>query len=107
MNYSYTLQGLGISWVSQKANLEAPKKQMSILGFLTQVITFNKQWPPISLLLVLQEFDQNLIASVMKGSALHPVNGRANAMVPTLPATSEVFFSAILSLGISLGPNAN
>jgi hypothetical protein len=38
----------------------------------------------------LQESGQNLIASVMKGLALHPVNGRVYAKVPTSPATSEL-----------------
>lgn len=39
---------------------------------------------------MLQESGQNLIASVMKGLALHPVNGRVYAKVPTSPATSEL-----------------
>ena len=41
---------------------------------------------------VLQESGQNRIASMMKGSALHLVNGRVNAKVPTSPVTSELSF---------------
>jgi hypothetical protein len=32
----------------------------------------------------------------MKGSALHLVNGRVHARVPTSPATSELSFSTVL-----------
>ena len=44
----------------------------------------------------LQESGQNPIASMMKDSALHLVNGRVNAKVPTSPVTSELSFCLVL-----------
>ena len=62
-------------WVNNKANAQ-------IWSFSTSV--------------VLQESGQNLIASTMKGLALHLVNGRVNAKEPTSPATSELSFCLVL-----------
>ena len=44
----------------------------------------------------LQESGQNPIALMMKDSALHLVNGRVNAKVPTSPVTSELSFCLVL-----------
>ena len=44
----------------------------------------------------LQESGQNPIASMMKDSALHLVNGRVNAKGPTSPVTSELSFCLVL-----------
>ncbi|GMY30182.1 putative Cucumisin [Fagus crenata] len=40
--HAFTLQGHGTSWVSREANLEALKKEMSLLGSLTQGLSINR-----------------------------------------------------------------